>query len=277
MKRKIAIVGATGGLGREICFKFADMNADMIFLGRNKNKTMAFADEIIEKYPNIQIDFVEIDLVNIDSVKSACDKLEEMDFDTIVLNAGIYSVPRFITSTGYENIFQVNFVSQYYIAYRMLEKFRKQKGGKVVAVGSVAYNYSKIDCEDVDFKTRKKASQVYGNSKRFLMFALYKLFENEKDVDLSIVHPGVTLTQMTNHYPKGINWLVKLGIKIIFPSPQNASRSIVYGINESCGYFEWIGPRVFKVWGKPKKQKIKMCEDEANRAFIVASTIMKKI
>ena len=277
MKRKIAIVGATGGLGREISLQFAQKGADLIFLGRSQNKMKFLADEINLKFADCKIDFVEIDLTEMDSVKTACDTLEKMTFDTIVLNAGIYNVPRFVTSTGFENIFQVNFVSQYYIACRMLEKFKKQKGGHIVAVGSVAYNYSKSDFEDIDFKTRKKPSKVYGNSKRFLMFSLYKLFENEKDVKLSIVHPGVTLTQMTNHYPKFINWLVKIGIKIFFPSPKAACRSIVQGAWDCCESFEWIGPRIFTVWGKPKKQKIKRCEDEANRVFEIANSIVKKL
>ena len=277
MKRKIAIVGATGGLGKEICFKFAEKDADLIFLGRSQNKMKFLADEINSKFPNCKIDFVELDLTEIDSVKKACDTLEEISFDTIVLNAGVYNVPRFVTNTGFENIFQVNFVSQYYIACRMLEKFRKQKDCHIVAVGSVAYNYSKCDFEDIDFKSRKKASKVYGNSKRFLMFSLYKLFENEKNVKLSIVHPGVTLTQMTNHYPKFINWLVKIGIKILFPSPKNACRSIVQGAWDSCDSFEWVGPHVFNVWGKPKKKKIKRCEEEANKVFEIANSIMKKL
>lgn len=277
MKRKIAIVGATGGLGKEISFKFAEKEANLIFLGRSKNKMKMLADNVKKEYPNCEIDFVEVDLVDIDSVKSACNTLEKMEFDTLVLNAGIYNVPRFITKTGYENIFQVNFVSQYYIACRMLEKFRKQKIGQIVAVGSVAYDYSKTDFDDIDFRTRKKASKVYGNSKRFLMFSLYKLFEKEKGVKLSIVHPGVTLTQMTNHYPKFINWLVKIGIKIFFPSPKNACRSIVKGTNESCESFEWIGPKMFNVWGKPKKQKIKPCKNEAEKIFEIANSIIKNL
>ena len=89
--------------------------------------------------------------------------------------------------------------------------------GKIVVVSSVAYNYSTIDENDIDFSTRKKASKVYGNSKRFLTFALMELLQNSH-CKLSIVHPGITLTQMTNHYPKYINWLVKFGIKILFPT-----------------------------------------------------------
>ena len=42
------------------------------------------------------------------------------------------------------------------------------RGGRIVAVSSIAHNYSEIDERDVDFSTRRKASIVYGNAKRYL-------------------------------------------------------------------------------------------------------------
>ena len=109
------------------------------------------------------------------------------------------------------------------------------------------------------------------------MFALYELFENSK-VKLSIVHPGVTLTNMTNHYPKAINWLVKIGIKLLFPSPKKATRSVIYGIEHSTGYHEWIGPKIFNVWGNPKLSKLKTCTlDESKKIFELAENICDDI
>ena len=59
-----------------------------------------------------------------------------------------------------------------------------------------------------------------------------ELCKNE-GVKVSVVHPGVTLTDMTNHYPKAINWLVKIGIKCLFPNIQKASLSLIKGIFEN--------------------------------------------
>ena len=143
----------------------------------------------------------------------------------------------------------------------------KTANGKIVAVSSIAYNYSKIDTNNIDFSKQKKHSKVYGNAKRFLMFSLMKLCEKE-NVNLSVVHPGVTLTGMTNHYHKSINWLVKIFIKTFFPNTQQASLSLIKGVFENTNYLEWIGPKIFNVWGKTKKLKLKTCkENEIGEIF----------
>ena len=48
--------------------------------------------------------------------------------------------------------------------------------------------------EDIDFSTRKQASKVYGNAKRYLMFSLYELFKNEDKASLAVTHPGISFT-----------------------------------------------------------------------------------
>ena len=109
------------------------------------------------------------------------------------------------------------------------------------------------------------------------MFSLQKLFENSH-VGFSIVHPGITLTNMTNHYPKAINWLVKLGIRAIFPSPEKACLSVLYGINNNTRINEWIGPAKNNIWGFPKTQKINTCTaDEQRKIFNESEKIYRKI
>ena len=132
--------------------------------------------------------------------------------------------------------------------------------------------------KDIDFSTYKKPSKIYGNSKRFLMFALFELFKNKTNASLAIVHPGITLTNMTNHYPKAINWLVKIGIKLFFPHPKKASLSIIKGTNISCDYHEWIGPKLFNVWGYPIKRKLTTCsEKESKEIYKIAEHIFSNL
>ena len=133
----------------------------------------------------------------------------------------------------------------------------REKKGKFIVVGSIAHNYSKTDDSDIDFSTRTKASKVYGNAKRYLMFSLYELFRDEKDVTLSITHPGITFTNITAHYPKIIFALIKHPMKIIFPSTRVACLSILRGVFEDTAPDEWIGPSLFDVWGLPKKKRLR--------------------
>jgi len=274
--KTIAITGSTGGLLNYVVKVFASLGANFIFLNRNKEKTQKQINEIIKLYPNTKIDFIPCDLSNFDSVKSATEELKQKQFNTIYFASGVYNVPRFKTNLGYNNIFQTNFVSNYYIIKQLLTKI-KSENINVVAVSSIAYNYSKIDTNDIDFSKKKKHSKVYGNSKRYLTFALHELAQKEK-INLSIVHPGVTLTNMTNHYPKAVNWLVKIFIKFFFPSVEKASLSLIKGVFENTNYLEWIGPKILNVWGKPKKVKLRnINKTEINKIFKIAEEIYNNL
>ena len=259
MGKTVAISGSTGGLGRELCSHFASLGASLVLLDRNMKKSDALANELRTKFRDIDISHIEVDMEDISAVKSAAKKLLEMQIDYLVLNAGAYSIPRHKCDTGYDNVFQINFISPYYLARTLLPHL-KERGGKVVAVGSIAHRYSKTDENDIDFSTRKKASLVYGNAKRYLMFSLFTLAENDREI--AVVHPGITFTNITAHYPKIIFAIIKHPMKIIFMKPKKASLSILEGLFSGCSQNEWIGPRFFDVWGTPKKKRLRSCSEE---------------
>ena len=262
--KTVAISGSTGGLGRELCMYLGALDASLVLLDRNINKSVALADELRKAYPEIKIKHLSVDMTDIPAVKSAADALIEIGIDYLILNAGAYSIPRCTLDNGYDNVFTINFVAPYYLARKLLPTVRA-RGGKVVAVGSIAHNYSKIDERDVDFSTRTKASLVYGNAKRYLTYSLLNLAD---EGDIAIAHPGITFTGITNHYPPLIFALIKHPMKVIFMKPKTASLSVLSALFTDCNSGEWIGPCLFDVWGMPKKKPLKTASC-AERAKIV--------
>lgn len=254
--KTIAITGSTGGIGQELCKYLCSLDANLILLDRNKERSFKFKEELLKNYGNINIECVPLILDDFKSVKEAAELLKQRKIDVFIHNAGAYKIERKILSTNFDNIFQINFVSPYYIISELLESFRLQKT-HIVAVSSIAHNYSKADKNDVDFSSRKSCALAYGNSKRFLMFSLMKLIENEKDISLSIAHPGISFTNITNHYPKLIFAIIKNPMKIIFMKPKSACLSILKAVFHKCRYREWIGPSLFDIWGYPRIKKLK--------------------
>ena len=161
------------------------------------------------------------------------------------------------------------------MAHTLLPVMR-ERGGRIVAVGSIAHNYSHIDLSDVEFLTRKESSKVYGNAKRFLMFSLFGL---DKDGGtISVAHPGITLTNITAHYPKLIYAIIKHPMKVIFMSPRRASLSILAAMVQDADKNEWFGPSLFDIWGLPKKKLLKTCPaDEAAQICSVAERIVANL
>ena len=251
--KTVAISGATGGIGVELCDYLAYLGANLICLDRNYDKSNRLITNLKSKYPDLCAKHITVDLENFEQVKFVSQELKKLNIDYLILNAGAYKIPRHKCNTGFDNVFQINFVSPYYLARELAPQI-KQKGGRVVAVSSIAHNYSKIDENDIDFSKCSAASKVYGNAKRFLTYGLYNLFDN--DETLSIVHPGITFTNITNHYPKLIFTLIKHPMKIIFMKPKKAALCVILSLFQGCKSNEWIGPRIFNIWGLPSKKKL---------------------
>jgi NAD(P)-dependent dehydrogenase (short-subunit alcohol dehydrogenase family) len=271
--KTVAITGSTGGLGAELCDYLASLGADLVLVDRNLAKSKALAEKLQEKYPSLMVNFVSADMSDMTSVKAAGEELVSLGIDCLILNAGAYSIPRCVTEIGYDNVFTINFISPYYLARRLLPSIRA-RGGRLVAVSSIAHNYSETKTEDVDFRGEKRASLVYGNAKRYLTYALQNLSMD----DVIIAHPGISFTGITNHYPKLIFALIKHPMKLIFMKPKKASLSILYGLfaNVPSGY--WIGPSLFDVWGLPRVKILRTAgSEEKGKIIKTAEKIYQKI
>ncbi|MBO5416553.1 MAG: SDR family NAD(P)-dependent oxidoreductase [Clostridia bacterium] len=257
--KTVAISGATGGIGKELCRHLAALGASLVLLDRNPEKSLALKKTLQKDFPALGVKNITLDLEDIDSVRSVAESLLQDPPDALILNAGAYHIPRHKCSTGFDNVFQINFVSPYYLARTLLPKIQ-ERGGRIVAVGSIAHTYSSANFSDIDFSLVTKSSKAYGNAKRYLMFSLFGLDEYGKTV--VVAHPGITFTNITAHYPRLIFAIIKHPMKVIFMRPARACLSILYGLVTECGKNEWIGPKFFKVWGLPRRQRLSTCSDE---------------
>lgn len=261
--KTVALTGSTGGLGRELARYLAGQGASLILVDRNAARSGELRDTLIRDF-GIRAECVRADLADMASVRAAAEELRMRPVDIFIHNAGAYDIPRRKCDTGYDNVFQINFVSPYYMIKELLPTLR-QRHGRVTVVGSIAHNYSKTDEADVDFSTRGRASRVYGNAKRYLMFSMYELFANERDVTLSVTHPGISHTGITAHYPKLVYALIKYPMKVIFMKPRRAALSILRGVFDSTEADEWIGPRLLDIWGLPRKKRLSTVSVEERR------------
>jgi len=251
--KRIAVTGSTGGLGGPLCAYLASLGAELILLDRSAEKSAAHKAKL--EALGARVACIPLDMEDMASAKIATDALQAYGVDIFIHNAGAYSIPRKICESGFDNVFQINFVTPYYMIRKLLPNLTH-----AVAVGSVAHTYSYIDPRDVDFRTRTAASRAYGNAKRYLMGAMWGLSREGHSV--SVVHPGITFTNITAHYPKPIFALIKHPMKVIFMKPARAALSILAGVFEKTQAYEWIGPKLFRVWGLPKKEVLHTVKQE---------------
>lgn len=272
--KTVAISGSTGGLGAALCEHLARLGADLLLLNRSEARSEAQKKDLEDKF-GVNVSYISLDLENMSSVDNAVSALKDEKIDVLIHNAGAYSIPRKTCDNGYDNVFTINFVSPYVLTRKLLPGIKKN-GTKVVIVGSIAHNYSKIDVTDVDFSTRKQASKVYGNAKRYIMTALPAFLASE-GVKFAVTHPGITFTNITAHYPKLIFAIIKHPMKIIFMSPKKAALTTLLGVFQSTAQNEWIGPCIFNVWGLPKKKRLDTIKkQEIEKIKEISKEIYKK-
>ena len=251
--KTVALTGASGGLGRALCEKILANGGALTVIDRNPKKQAALIESLRASFPEAAVDGLLADMEDFESVKALAEALKARPIDYLILNAGAYSIPRHKTALGLDNVFTINFVSPYFLTRALLPNI-EARGGRIIAVGSIAHNYAKSDEADEDFSTRERASLVYGNAKRHLMATFFALAAESKPI--SVTHPGISFTGITAHYPKLIFALIRHPMKIIFMKPKKAALSIYEGLFTETTFGEWIGPRFFDVWGMPKKKKL---------------------
>ncbi len=275
--KTVAITGSTGGLGLVLSAHLVRLGASLILLDRNTARSDENRKRLLSLVSTASVTCLTLDLSEMENVKRVTAHLQETPPDIFIHNAGAYSIPRKICSTGYDNVYQINFVSPYYMIRSLLPTMRA-RGGRVMVVGSIAHRYSKIDENDIDFHTRTAASRVYGNAKRYLMFSLYALFEKETAVTLAVTHPGITATNITAHYPKLVYALIKYPMRVIFMRPRRAVLSLLSGVFRETRRNEWLGPRFFDVWGLPTCTRLhSVTDEEASCISRIADKVFSEI
>lgn len=117
---RVALTGATGGLGRELCFYLAGLGAELILLDRSREKAQALDAALRAAFPAVSIRRIFVELTDMDSVRAACTALAPLHPQVLILNAGAYAIPRHRSTAGYDDVFQIDFVSPYYMVRALL-------------------------------------------------------------------------------------------------------------------------------------------------------------
>jgi short-subunit dehydrogenase len=244
-----------------------------VLVNRNREKTEKLTEELLLEFNGLSVETVIADLEDKFSVQIAAQQLCERDIDILIHNAGVYAPKLRTTNFGYNNVFTVNFISAYYITKKLLTVLRNKKDSKVVVVGSIAHAISKSRANDPDFSVKGGNTNIYGNSKRYLMFSLEQLLKNS-GVDYAIAHPGITPTNITSNFSKGFQRFIEKPMKMLFINPETAAKNVEFAVINSVESGFWVGPRVLDVWGLPDVKILKTAKpEEIDRIYKLAEII----
>ncbi|KAL3880189.1 hypothetical protein ACJMK2_032452 [Sinanodonta woodiana] len=240
---KVAIVtGGASGIGFFVSKGLVAKNVHVIIGARDSNEGKLAIDKIREDYPNAKVDYIHLDLASLESVESFSQEFlsRNLPLHILVNNAGVMFCPLRHTVDGFEEQFQVNFLSHFLLTQLLLPKLKEcgedNSWARIVFTSSITHFLGHIDLrcfgkriEDVyDYSPH----QAYCDAKLAMILACYhqaRVFRTEKaKVAINVLHPGIVDTRLIHHVGQPLRWLLGFLAKFLYKTPQQGAEITLY-------------------------------------------------
>jgi len=256
--RTAIVTGSNSGIGFETARVLAGKGATVVMACRNLEKANPKADEIRAAHPSADVEVMQLDLSDLDSVQRFADafRSKHSRLDLLINNAGIMVPPHGKTTQGFETQFGVNHLGHFALTGSLLDLLTNTPGARIVTVSSVAHLMGKIDFADLNWEKGYKAQAAYGQSKLANLLFTYELQRRlaaaGKDTLAVAAHPGWTDTNLQTH-AKAVKFMNRFfaqnALMGALPTLYAATEPSVHGA-------EYFGPSGFmEMNGPPKKVK----------------------
>lgn len=230
--KKVVITGATDGIGKETARQIAKMGAEIILVGRNKEKTELATAEIIESSNNPNIDYLLADLSEQNDVRKLADDIKRKfsNLDILFNNAGAAFPTRKLTTDNIEKTFALNHLAYFLLTTLLLDLLKNSAPSRIINTSSAGHYTGEIYIEDISLKNGYGMMKAYKQSKLANIMFTYDLARQLEgsNVTVNAFHPGFVRTNI------GISELGILG-KLLQPlifrkgiSVEEGSKTSVY-------------------------------------------------
>lgn len=201
MDKIITIVtGATSGIGRQTAIKLLGMNHHLILANRNQEKANKLQSELLERYPEASMDFMEVDLASFSSIKHFVNELKQNypRIDNLINNAGVLARTKRYTEEGFEVSIGVNHIGTYLLTKQFLEAYQNNLPNKIVMVSSIGCYWGNVKIKPSIFTRRINTFKNYFDSKLANLIMTKELADQYKAKGLIIqaADPGVVYSKI---------------------------------------------------------------------------------
>ncbi len=205
--RVALVTGANSGLGLQTAKALAGAGATVLLGCRNPARAEAAIEEIRELAPDADLELIELDLADLDSVARAAAEVKTRSgpLDLLINNAGVMAPPRMETADGFELQFGTNHLGHFALTGLLLDKLLGAEAPRVVSLASMAHRQGKMDFEDLNWERSYSRWPAYGRSKLANLMFTFELdrrlrAKNSKLMALAC-HPGYAATNLQTSGP----------------------------------------------------------------------------
>lgn len=261
-KGKTAIVtGSNIGLGYETALALAQKDMTVVLACRNLTKATKAKKEIFAQVPHADLDILLLDLSKLSSVRAFAqqflDKYQRLDL--LVNNAGVMVPPFSLTEDGFELQMGVNYFGHFLLTRLLLNRLLETPYSRVVSLGSLAHRRGRINFNDLQSEKRYSAWGAYAQSKLACIMFAYELQRRLAKLDTTTIsvaaHPGGSLTNLIQHFPKWVKVLAPILGPLLTHSPKAGAEPTLYAaLGKDVKGGDYFGPsRLGELKGRAKK------------------------
>ena len=196
--RRIAITGATGGLGLAMAQLLARQGAQLLLIGRGRERLQA-AVRAIEDFAGptaIETFEAELSLIGECHRVAAALAARTSTLDVLINNAGVLPTQRIDTAEGHELALAVNLLAPYTLTRALLPQLQAAQG-RVINVVSGGLYLQPLRLDDLQFSTRAyDGAKAYAQAKRALLVMTQRWAADRQHSALGYhaMHPGWAAT-----------------------------------------------------------------------------------
>jgi NAD(P)-dependent dehydrogenase (short-subunit alcohol dehydrogenase family) len=232
---KIAVTGATSGIGKEKVKALAPKFEQIFLLVRDEAKARELIQSITS--PPDKFTIIYCDLSDLKSVSKAAATISQQtkDLEILINNSGGIFPQRKLTTDGHELTFAVNHLGHFLLTYLLLPLLTYGKGGRVINVSSEAHKGARVDKNDFELKKRFSPFKAYANAKLFNILFTKSLAEKYGHEHLTAyaLHPGVVNTNFGQQFSGGLKLLLSLAKPFMIGPKEGAKTGIFLAVNRS--------------------------------------------
>lgn len=227
--RTALITGANTGIGRVAALELARAGYHLFLACRSRERTQPVIDQIRASVSGAEVEFLPLDLGDLDSVRdcAAAFLARDLPLHLLVNNAGLAG-KRGTTRQGFELAFGTNHLGHFLLTQLLLDRIKASAPARIVTVASRAHTrISGLDFERLRETTRGLTGFAeYGRSKLCNVLFSAELGRRLAGTGVTTyaLHPGVVASDVWRQVPWPFRWLIKLNMI----TPEEGARTTLF-------------------------------------------------
>ncbi|PAV61492.1 hypothetical protein WR25_11327 isoform C [Diploscapter pachys] len=198
-RRTILITGSTDGIGRQTAADLAAHPENFVIIhGRSEEKCLAAKEFIANECggSRTNLDFVVADLSVLSEVVELANEVERRfpSLNVLLCNAGVLNQRRLETKDGLEMMFQINYLSHFYLCHLLEPLLSRQQNSRILVIGSVLHSWTSIDWGDMMCEREYEKYLQYSRAKLMLHLFAFTLHRRmilaKKSVTVNVLELG---------------------------------------------------------------------------------------